>query len=299
LGLLFTFVSRRFTSADNLSANLPVHQTSDFYSCKRILFQLIANASNTVHRNSTKSLAIAMNAFFTTILFLFAPYSFLYHPTTFFAGVAIWLVWLYFVNETLFHPHMIKVSTLPAFPSREDFLATKLERLYTLISDDCIICRNQPTTPVKTPCGHIFCKDCFMAWINRGQQTCPLCTRTLFITHSRSFEKAMKLAIAALAVSVPLGMTNLFFGPGGRSYAIYSTLANTFLCVMLLHALSCRHDHGELWWKHVLNPDDRIDADAVEIIGFAAVGWAVHQTMVLERWLPGPGQRLWEFLCVW
>jgi hypothetical protein len=49
--------------------------------------------------------------------------------------------------------------------------------------DSCPICYNKLNSrkaddfedPVKTPCGHMFCKDCIFKWLGKGTRTCPCC----------------------------------------------------------------------------------------------------------------------------
>ena len=49
--------------------------------------------------------------------------------------------------------------------------------------DSCPICYNKLTSrkaddfddPVKTPCGHMFCKDCIFKWLGKNPRTCPCC----------------------------------------------------------------------------------------------------------------------------
>jgi len=40
---------------------------------------------------------------------------------------------------------------------------------------DCSICLNKHDTYVKTPCGHLFGKNCLVTWIQLGKITCPYC----------------------------------------------------------------------------------------------------------------------------
>ncbi len=46
------------------------------------------------------------------------------------------------------------------------------------IIDDCCVCYKPCTgkNVVNTPCGHIYCRDCFFRWI-RVRPTCPMCRR--------------------------------------------------------------------------------------------------------------------------
>ncbi|KAK4543256.1 hypothetical protein LTR36_005806 [Oleoguttula mirabilis] len=45
-------------------------------------------------------------------------------------------------------------------PTRERFFAHHYRQLLALIFDECIICREEPNTPVQVqPCGHIFCRE--------------------------------------------------------------------------------------------------------------------------------------------
>jgi hypothetical protein len=43
-------------------------------------------------------------------------------------------------------------------------------------TEDCIVCLDRPTRPVKLPCGHVFCRECAYRWLcERGE--CPLCSQ--------------------------------------------------------------------------------------------------------------------------
>ncbi len=47
-----------------------------------------------------------------------------------------------------------------------------------IIIEDCCVCYKEctPLNIVNTPCGHIYCKECFFRWI-RVRPTCPMCRR--------------------------------------------------------------------------------------------------------------------------
>ena len=41
---------------------------------------------------------------------------------------------------------------------------------------DCVICKEHFFFPILTPCGHHFCKDCVLSWININESpSCPIC----------------------------------------------------------------------------------------------------------------------------
>ncbi|RMY76516.1 hypothetical protein D0862_13730 [Hortaea werneckii] len=79
-------------------------------------------------------------------------------------------------------------GTLPALPSRSDFFTTALqpatpEDLSRLAEgnpdgDSCPICYQTFEDPAKTPCGHIYCRECLGAWLERTYN-CPTCRTTL------------------------------------------------------------------------------------------------------------------------
>ncbi|GBE58532.1 zinc C3HC4 type RING finger domain-containing protein [Babesia ovata] len=40
---------------------------------------------------------------------------------------------------------------------------------------DCNICFEEVVEPVVTRCGHLFCWGCLLNWINRDNDSCPVC----------------------------------------------------------------------------------------------------------------------------
>lgn len=38
----------------------------------------------------------------------------------------------------------------------------------------CPICHDEPSTPVRLGCSHVFCEDCIAEWLQR-ERTCPIC----------------------------------------------------------------------------------------------------------------------------
>ncbi len=40
--------------------------------------------------------------------------------------------------------------------------------------NECSICQDRFSNPIKLPCDHIFCEDCVAEWLER-ENTCPLC----------------------------------------------------------------------------------------------------------------------------
>jgi hypothetical protein len=39
----------------------------------------------------------------------------------------------------------------------------------------CSICMNELTSPVRTPCGHVYCRPCLRTWFGRARvKTCPM-----------------------------------------------------------------------------------------------------------------------------
>jgi hypothetical protein len=66
-------------------------------------------------------------------------------------------------------------------PTRDDFLANALEPVEHEEHEDCWICKEPMTSPVRTPCKHDFCKHCITEWPAQPEgDTCPVCRRSLF-----------------------------------------------------------------------------------------------------------------------
>ncbi|KAI6879877.1 hypothetical protein KC360_g4313 [Hortaea werneckii] len=86
-----------------------------------------------------------------------------------------------------------EAGTHPALPSRSDFFTTTLQQatpedLSRLAegnpdSDSCPICYQDFTDPAKTPCGHVYCRECLEAWL-KSTTNCPTC-RTLLIAQEQ------------------------------------------------------------------------------------------------------------------
>lgn len=41
----------------------------------------------------------------------------------------------------------------------------------------CVLCKNDYTSPIKTVCGHLFCRKCFMDRYKKGKTKCFICLR--------------------------------------------------------------------------------------------------------------------------
>lgn len=241
-----------------------------------------------------------MEALIVVAFCLSIPLSFVYYPSAFLAGLLILLLWLYLVNEHLFHPRLVDLARTAStvrdkLPYRDEFLTNTLRSVLAWVEDDCIICRDQPTSPVRTPCGHIFCKDCFMDWIDRDHQRCPYCTRKLFHSSSRAFEKTIKLTIVSMAVGVFSAVINLISGHGGRVWVVLTTLATAMQFTSVRNAWKYRGRYGTLWWKHsftspdnVHGPNENVELDVAGLFCFCTVAWAIYQATIL-------GKRLTEY----
>ncbi|OHT09927.1 hypothetical protein TRFO_21011 [Tritrichomonas foetus] len=55
------------------------------------------------------------------------------------------------------------------------------------VTDDCCVCLDAPTEPVRLACGHIFCYRCVFRWLT-FHNTCPLCCKG--VAESRQIEFA-------------------------------------------------------------------------------------------------------------
>lgn len=64
-------------------------------------------------------------------------------------------------------------------PTKKEFLANSLEPVE---HEDCSICYEPMTEPVRLPCKHEFCKECIIKWLNgRDVDKCPTCRQRLFV----------------------------------------------------------------------------------------------------------------------
>ena len=67
-----------------------------------------------------------------------------------------------------------------------------------IIVEDCCVCYKEctPINIVNTPCGHIYCKECFFRWI-RVRPTCPMC-RCNFTSLSNMSRDELNTDIASI-----------------------------------------------------------------------------------------------------
>ena len=58
----------------------------------------------------------------------------------------------------------------------DDYSTSEEDNIAEIIIEDCCVCYKEciPLNVVNTPCGHIYCKECFFRWI-RVRPTCPMC----------------------------------------------------------------------------------------------------------------------------
>ncbi|KAF2209965.1 hypothetical protein CERZMDRAFT_91277 [Cercospora zeae-maydis SCOH1-5] len=60
-------------------------------------------------------------------------------------------------------------------------------------TDECDICRNSFTNPVRTPCNHVFCSACLLRAFQRTN-TCPHCRHILFRNRPNAFDVRPQLS---------------------------------------------------------------------------------------------------------
>ncbi|KAK4620196.1 hypothetical protein CLAFUW4_11040 [Fulvia fulva] len=71
-------------------------------------------------------------------------------------------------------------------PTREQYFAqlptsqeTDGSTAEAVIADECPVCYDEVTTPVKTSCNHTFCENCLKQWLS-SSNTCPSCRTEQF-----------------------------------------------------------------------------------------------------------------------
>ena len=76
-----------------------------------------------------------------------------------------------------------------ALPTQQEFEADLANATPPVLeeTDECPICMNSFTNPVRTPCNHDFCSACLLQAFQRNN-TCPHCRRILF--QPRPFDPA-------------------------------------------------------------------------------------------------------------
>ena len=59
---------------------------------------------------------------------------------------------------------------------------------------ECAICMDVMINPVKTKCGHSFCKHCIVRYLkNRYEKACPFCRREVAIKDLKRNEELYKI----------------------------------------------------------------------------------------------------------
>lgn len=68
-----------------------------------------------------------------------------------------------------------------ALPTQQEFEASLASAIPPVLqeTDECPICMNSFTNPIRTPCNHDFCRACLLQAFQRTN-TCPHCRRKLF-----------------------------------------------------------------------------------------------------------------------
>lgn len=56
---------------------------------------------------------------------------------------------------------------------------------------ECPICLTNMTN-MTTECNHKFCQNCVDKWVNGGNDTCPLCRRSVFEQKEVRFERVIR-----------------------------------------------------------------------------------------------------------
>lgn len=51
---------------------------------------------------------------------------------------------------------------------------------------ECAICLGEETDPYQTTCGHVFCKDCLLMWLQRNE-VCPLCRAPVHVGNLKEY----------------------------------------------------------------------------------------------------------------
>lgn len=67
-----------------------------------------------------------------------------------------------------------------SLPTRDSFMSTGLVPVTS--EEPCPICLTEPmASPVKTPCNHVFCRECITQWLNQpSKASCAMCRKQLF-----------------------------------------------------------------------------------------------------------------------
>lgn len=177
------------------------------------------------------------------------------------AAVIIWPVaFLPLLATTVLHQHMMSdCPSKAAAPSRDEFFEQHFlpvevgkEELF------CIICRDVPHYPKAVlRCSHLFCHDCFHAWVNRHHNTCPYCMTVLFQPFGTRTEQLAKLLMAASIVALPLTLVYTLQilsncdAASWRHARLLPAIMQTWCTTNVLFFRSAWREYGSEWWKNL------------------------------------------------
>lgn len=153
-------------------------------------------------------------------------------------------------------------------PTRQRFFAYHYQHLLALVHDKCIICREEPTTPVQVqPCGHIFCDEHIREWFDRGHRRCPQCTQKLFVESNGKEEMLNKVFIATCYVNFVVTSSLLLFKTELRRIdAITAGVVESISVSHLIQFWQDRENYGGRWWRHTGGNVDDEDTEGVAIM---------------------------------
>jgi hypothetical protein len=67
----------------------------------------------------------------------------------------------------------------------------------------CSVCHDVFAHPVRTPCGHVFCRDCASAWLDAGNTTCISCRAAVLSDDALQPDRVLDALIGNLATRCP------------------------------------------------------------------------------------------------
>jgi len=162
--------------------------------------------------------------------------------------------------------------------------------------EQCIICRDAYSVPVRLACAHVYCKECIRAWCERGQSRCPICQQVFCtIATSAGLLLVVGQATAAMVVvglDIFLIANQRIAWPAPIAWRIAETVAWLLIRVFglvsgggyTMKMFRTYRQAGKEWWRQASMGDEEGDIAVLLILGGLALEGLAEMQAQLWRY---------------